>query len=114
MYKMYRINYVVSATGASCTIYTYPILEEKNSYYIIRSGKNKRHIKKNDIGEIKNVDMNRTGYYVFLTQLEDKNRYIEKMINVIKENAILKVKKFQSIYDNAIRYNEEIVDVEPE
>lgn len=114
MDKMYRMNYVVGIDGTLCTVYTYPILEEKNSYFVIRSGKNNRHIKKSDIGEIKNVDVDRTGCYVFLTELDNQNKYIEQMIEKIKESALIKVSKFQTIHDNAIHCNMQIVEVEPE
>ena len=77
MDKIYRMNYVVGIDGALCTVYTYPILEEKNLYFVIRSGKNNRHIKKSDIGEIRNVDVDRTGYYVFLMKLDNQNKYIK-------------------------------------
>ncbi len=114
MEKIYRINYIVDSNKASCTIYTYPILDEKNTYFIIRSGQNNRQIKKDSIGEIKNTDVDRTGYHVFLTGLENKDMYIEQMIKNVKENAQEKIQKFKSICDNAIKCGVKIVDVEPE
>lgn len=114
MDKMYRINYIVDCNKASCTIYTYPILNEKNTYFLIRSGQNNRQIKKIDVGNIKNADIDKTGYYVFLTELENKDMYIKQMIEKIKENAQKQVKKFNAIQENAIQCNIEIVDVEPE
>ena len=114
MGKIYRINYIVDSDKASCTIYTYPILDEKNTYFLIRSGQNNRQIKKSSIGEIKNADIDRTGYYVFLTGLENKDMYISQMIKKIKENAEKKVQKFKSIYNNSILCEIKIVDVEPE
>lgn len=114
MDKMYRINYVVDSNKASCTIYTYPILNEKNTYFLIRSGQNNRQIKKIDVGNIKNADVDKTGYYVFLTELENKDMYIKQMIEKIKENAQKQVQKFNAIQKNAIQCNIEIVDVEPE
>lgn len=114
MNKMYRINYVVDTTGVSCTRYAYPILEEKNSYFVIRSGKNNRHIKKSDIGKIRNVDVDRTGCYVFLTELDNQDKYIERMIEKIKESTMKKVNKFKSIHDNANHCNIQMVEVEPE
>ena len=106
MGKIYRINYVADSNKASCIIYTYPILEEKNTYFLIRSGQNNR--------QIKNVDIDRTGYYVFLTGLENKDMYISQMIEKIKENAEKKVQEFKSIYNNAVLCETEIIDVKPE
>ena len=114
MGKIYRINYVADSNKASCIIYTYPILEEKNTYFLIRSGQNNRQIKKSNIGEIKNVDIDRTGYYVFLTGLENKDMYISQIIEKIKENAEKKVQEFKSIYNNAVLCETEIIDVKPE
>lgn len=114
MNKMYRINYIVDSNKASCTIYTYPILNEKNTYFLIRSGQNNRQIKKIDVGNIKNVDIDKTGYYVFITELENKDMYIKQMIEKIKENAQRQVLKFKTIQENAVKCNIEIVDVEPE
>lgn len=114
MNKIYRINYIVDSNKASCTIYTYPILDEKNTYFLIRSGQNNRQIKKSSIGEIKNADIDRTGYYVFLTGLENKDMYIKQMIEKIKENAQKQVQKFNAIQENAIQCSIQIVDVEPE
>lgn len=114
MDKIYRINYVVDNNQTSCTIYTYPILDEKNTYFLIRSGQFNRQIKKSNIGEIKNIDADMTGYYVFLTELENKDMYIKQMIKKVKENAQKKVQKFKAIYDNAIKCDIQIIDVEPE
>lgn len=114
MRKMYRINYVVDINGASCTIYTYPILEEKKTYFVIRSGRYNRHIKKCDIGEIKSIDVYRTGFYVFLTDLEKQSKYIEQMIGKIKENALIEISKFQSIYEKVNICKTRVVDVEIE
>lgn len=114
MDKMYRINYIVDSNKASCTIYTYPILNEKNTYFLIRSGQNNRQIKKINIGNIKSVDINKTGYYVFITELGNKDMYIKQMIEKIKENAQKQVQKFKAIQENAVKCNIEIVDVEPE
>lgn len=114
MDKMYRINYIVGEDNTSCTIYTYPILDEKNTYFLIRSGQNNRQIKKNSIGEIKNADIYKTGFYVFLTELDNKDMYIKQMIKRVKDNAQMQVQRFESIYDNAIQCDIEIVDVEPE
>lgn len=114
MDKLYRINYIVDKDNATCTIYTYPILDEKNTYFLIRSGQTNRQIKKDIIGELKNTDMDRTGYHVFLTGLENKHMYVEQMIKKVKDNARKQVQKFQSIYDNAIQCDIKIVDVEPE
>ena len=114
MDKMYRINYIVGEDNAACTIYIYPILDEKNTYFLIRSGQNNRQIKKNSIGEIKNADIDKTGFYVFLTELDNKDMYIKQMIKRVKDNAQRQVQRFESIYDNAIECDIKIVDVEPE
>lgn len=114
MKEIYRINYIVDKNYAKCTIYTYPILDEKNSYFVIRSGCNNRHIKRSDVGKIRNIDTDRTGYYVFLTGLENKDMYIDKMIQKIKNNALMNISKFKSICNNAIQCDIQFVNVEPE
>lgn len=114
MKEIYRINYVVDKNGTSCTIYTYPILDEKKTYFLIRSGQFNRQIKKSNIGEIKNVDIDRTGFYVFLTELENKDMYIDAMIQKVKNNALNNIDKFKSICNNAVWCDIKIVNVEPE
>lgn len=114
MDKMYRINYVVDSNKAVCTIYNYPILNEKKTYYIIRSGRNNRQVKKISIGNIKSVDVDKTGYYVFLTELQNKDMYIKQMIEKVRENALKQIQKFKAIQENAVRCNIESVNVEPE
>ena len=47
-------------------------------------------------------------------KLDNQNKYIEQMIEKIKESALIKVSKFQTIHDNAIHCNTQIVEVEPE
>lgn len=114
MKEIYRINYVVDKNGTNCTIYTYPILDEKKTYFLIRSGLNNRHIKKDIIGEIRHTDINRTGFYVFLTELENKDMYIDAMIQKVKDNALNNIDKFKSICNNAVRCDIKMVNVEPE
>ena len=112
--EMYRINYAVDMDKAICTVYKYPILAEKNSYFLIRSGMRNRQIKKEDIGQIRNTNTDRTAFYVFLTDLTDKDVYINEMVEKVKKNAQDRVRKFQSIYENALQCDVKIVDVEPE
>lgn len=114
MNKMYRINYIVDSNKASCTIYTYPILDEKNTYFLIRSGQKNRQIKKSDIGSIKSIDVDKTGYYVFITDLENKDMYIKQMIEMVSKNAQKQAQKFKAIQENAIQCEAKVVDIEPE
>lgn len=114
MDKIYRVNYIVGENEAVCTIYTYPILDIKNTYILIRSGSNNRQIKKDNIGVINTIDKDKTAYCVFLTELENKDMYISQMIEKIKENAQKQVKRFNGVYKNAIQCNIKIIDVEPE
>lgn len=114
MEKMYRIYYSVDKDGASCNIYTYPILDEKNTYYVIQSGSNKKHIKKDSLGDISNVDIDRTAYVSFVTNLSNKDKIVQAMANKVKENSLLKVERFQKIYDHSIPCECNIIEVETE
>lgn len=112
MRNLYRIFYSVDEEGAHCSIYSYPILEEKNSYYTIRSGERNRRIKKEQIGVIDNVDTRRTAYYVFLTDLDEKDQYIVLMADKVKSNAYEVSREFQKIYENANACDGSMVEME--
>lgn len=114
MKKLYRIYYGVDKNIASCRIYSYPILDEKNTYYVIQSGRNRKHIKKEAVGVVKNVDIDRVSFVVFVEDLIDQDKYISLMIEKVKESALSKIYKFQAILDNATVCDYELVDVEPE
>lgn len=114
MKKLYRIYYGVDETAASCRIYSYPVLDEKNTYFVIQSGRNRKHIKKEVIGVIKNVDIDRISFVVFVEDLSDQDKYISLMIEKVKESALSKVCKFHAILDNATVCDYELIDVEVE
>ena len=114
MKKMYRIYYSVDKNGAICNIYTYPILDEKNTYYVIQSGSNKKHIRKDSLGEISNVDIDRTTYVSFVIDLSNMDKIVQEMANKVKENSLLKIEKFQKIYEHSIPYECNMIEVEAE
>ena len=114
MKKMYRIYYSVDKNGAICNIYTYPILDEKNTYYVIQSGSNKKHIRKDRLGEISNVDIDRTTYVSFVIDLSNMDEIVQAMANKVKENSLLKIEKFQKIYEHSIPCECNMIEVETE
>lgn len=114
--KIYRINYVVSTELATCTVYSYPIIDEKKTYFLIRSGKNNRQIKKVSIGVIQkhHIDFDEMSYYVFVTDLSNKNKYINQMIRNSRIDAENKIAVFNMIYNNAVECDINFVEVEQE
>lgn len=101
MDKIYRINYVVNEKGVSCYIYVYKVVGETKSYYICKAGDRSRHISKNDIGLIKNVDRERISYKAYVADLLEKERYLDEMVSRVREVSAKQIERYKKIYDNA-------------
>lgn len=111
---IYRIFYSADEAGPTCNIYSYPIHEEKNTYYTIItdpiSHRTKR-IKKEDINIIKPIDSERTAYVVYTMDLENKDQLIVEMVKKVSNNAYLKVQRYQKIYRNSIHCEPKMIDM---
>lgn len=112
MDKIYRINYVVNEKGVSCSVYVYRVVGETKSYYLCKAGDRSRQISKNDIGLVKNVDRERIAYKVYVTDLFEKERYIDEMVSRVREVSAKLIERYKKIYDNANPCWCEIIEVE--
>lgn len=102
MEVLYRLNCGASIHESSATLYSYPIIKETASYYEIRSGSNNRRIKKEDIGRIQAVDIERTMYKVFLTNQLQLKTYTNDMLELVKLNALKQIERYKAVSENSI------------
>lgn len=112
--EMYRIMYGVDTQVVNCKVYCYPILEEKSKYFVIQSGSRRKHIFKDNIGKIKNVDIDRTIFEVFVTELTNQNDYINQMVALVKESVNRKIHKYNKILDMTQFQDAKIIKVNTE
>lgn len=112
--EIYRLTYGVDTKNPFCRACRYAVVDEKNKYYVIYNGYQNKHIKKEDIGVIHNIDTDRTHFYVYLTDLSEKDRYIGQMMDKIQTAANERIIKFTKIKQNVIPTVCEIEDVTAE
>lgn len=112
MNKIYKVLYTVDKSRvAECNVFSYTIVDEKPTYYVLQVGSSQKHLKKEKIDLINHTNIEDTEFETYITTLNNIDMVIKKMSKLVQERALQKIKKYQQIYNNATTCAIKMVEV---